>query len=118
MVMPLYCLPYRGPSVTPQGAAEVSLAPSQRIQNLNLLVQQIKSYYLVSVRRSSLHHKSTLHSAPHTHVHTAGLTVSLQISWFGSVLRLHALNIPHEHLCNRRRSEVRAELQTDAADVQ
>uniref|UniRef100_A0A8C4IJJ3 Coiled-coil domain containing 88Aa n=1 Tax=Dicentrarchus labrax TaxID=13489 RepID=A0A8C4IJJ3_DICLA len=36
------------PSATSQGANKVSGDPSQRIQNLNFLVQQIKTYYLVS----------------------------------------------------------------------
>ncbi|KAF3687285.1 Girdin Akt phosphorylation enhancer [Channa argus] len=36
------------PSVTPQGTNRVSKDPSQRIQNLNFLVQQIKSYYLLT----------------------------------------------------------------------
>ncbi|XP_071360179.1 girdin-like isoform X2 [Trachinotus anak] len=34
------------PSATPQGANKVSRDASQRIQNLNFLVQQIKTYYL------------------------------------------------------------------------
>uniref|UniRef100_A0A7N6AK23 HOOK N-terminal domain-containing protein n=1 Tax=Anabas testudineus TaxID=64144 RepID=A0A7N6AK23_ANATE len=34
------------PSVTPQGSNKVSRDPSQRIQNLNFLVQQIKTFYL------------------------------------------------------------------------
>lgn len=38
----------RNPSVTPQGSNKVSRDPSQRIQNLNFLVQQIKTFYLVS----------------------------------------------------------------------
>ncbi|KAK2919341.1 hypothetical protein Q8A73_003712 [Channa argus] len=39
------------PSVTPQGTNRVSKDPSQRIQNLNFLVQQIKSYYLDHLRQ-------------------------------------------------------------------
>ncbi|XP_031720295.1 girdin [Anarrhichthys ocellatus] len=39
------------PSATPQGAKEVGRDPSQRIQNLNLLVQQIKRYYLDHLRQ-------------------------------------------------------------------
>ncbi|KAK9539723.1 hypothetical protein VZT92_002225 [Zoarces viviparus] len=39
------------PSATPQGAKEVGRDPSQRIQNLNLLVQQIKTYYLDHLRQ-------------------------------------------------------------------
>ncbi|XP_040892146.1 girdin-like [Toxotes jaculatrix] len=39
------------PSATPQGANKVSRDPSQRIQNLNFLVQQIKTYYLDNLRQ-------------------------------------------------------------------
>ncbi|XP_074485145.1 girdin-like isoform X5 [Sebastes fasciatus] len=39
------------PSATPQGANKVSRDPSQRIQNLNFLVQQIKAYYLDNLRQ-------------------------------------------------------------------
>ncbi|XP_070771586.1 girdin [Enoplosus armatus] len=39
------------PSAAPQGANKVSMDPSQRIQNLNLLVQQIKTYYLDNLRQ-------------------------------------------------------------------
>ncbi|XP_051241072.1 girdin isoform X2 [Dicentrarchus labrax] len=39
------------PSATSQGANKVSGDPSQRIQNLNFLVQQIKTYYLDNLRQ-------------------------------------------------------------------
>ncbi|XP_035493862.2 girdin-like isoform X3 [Scophthalmus maximus] len=39
------------PSAAPQGANNVSRDPGQRIQNLNCLVQQIKSYYLDDLRQ-------------------------------------------------------------------
>ncbi|XP_031145144.1 girdin-like isoform X5 [Sander lucioperca] len=39
------------PSATPQGANKVSRDPSRRIQNLNFLVQQIKTYYLDNLRQ-------------------------------------------------------------------
>ncbi|KAK5866476.1 hypothetical protein PBY51_020664 [Eleginops maclovinus] len=39
------------PSAAPQGANKVSRDPSQRIQNLNFLVQQIKTYYLENLRQ-------------------------------------------------------------------
>ncbi|KAM9363607.1 girdin-like [Symphorus nematophorus] len=39
------------PSATPQGANKVSRDASQRIQNLNFLVQQIKTYYLDNLRQ-------------------------------------------------------------------
>ncbi|XP_059185400.1 girdin-like [Centropristis striata] len=39
------------PSATPQGANKVSRDPNQRIQNLNVLVQQIKTYYLDNLRQ-------------------------------------------------------------------
>ncbi|XP_070683678.1 girdin-like [Pempheris klunzingeri] len=39
------------PSATPQGANKLSRDPSQRIQNLNFLVQQIKTYYLDNLRQ-------------------------------------------------------------------
>ncbi|XP_034717173.1 girdin-like isoform X5 [Etheostoma cragini] len=39
------------PSATPQGANKVSRDPSQRIQNLNFLVQQIKTYYMDNLRQ-------------------------------------------------------------------
>ncbi|KAM6941491.1 girdin-like [Lycodopsis pacificus] len=39
------------PSATPQGAKKVGRDPSQRMQNLNLLVQQIKTYYLDHLRQ-------------------------------------------------------------------
>ncbi|XP_028277326.1 girdin-like [Parambassis ranga] len=39
------------PSAAPQGANKVSRDPSQRIQNLNFLVQQIKAYYLDNLRQ-------------------------------------------------------------------
>ncbi|KAM3624215.1 uncharacterized protein V6R79_020705 [Siganus canaliculatus] len=39
------------PSATPQGPNKVSLDASQRIQNLNYLVQQIKAYYLDTLRQ-------------------------------------------------------------------
>uniref|UniRef100_A0A3Q1J797 Calponin-homology (CH) domain-containing protein n=1 Tax=Anabas testudineus TaxID=64144 RepID=A0A3Q1J797_ANATE len=39
------------PSVTPQGSNKVSRDPSQRIQNLNFLVQQIKTFYLDHLRQ-------------------------------------------------------------------
>ncbi|XP_017272313.1 girdin isoform X2 [Kryptolebias marmoratus] len=38
-------------SAAPQGAKTVSRDPSQRIQNLNFLVQQIKTYYLDHLRQ-------------------------------------------------------------------
>lgn len=44
----LYLL-FRNPPATPQGANKVNRDPSQRVHNLNYLVQQIKTYYLVSV---------------------------------------------------------------------
>lgn len=44
----MLCPIVRNPSATPQGANKVSGDASQRIQNLNFLVQQIKTYYLVS----------------------------------------------------------------------
>uniref|UniRef100_A0A4W6C299 Coiled-coil domain containing 88Aa n=1 Tax=Lates calcarifer TaxID=8187 RepID=A0A4W6C299_LATCA len=40
------------PSATPQGVNKASRDPSQRIQNLNFLVQQIKTYYLVNLNVS------------------------------------------------------------------
>ncbi|XP_038570145.1 girdin-like isoform X4 [Micropterus salmoides] len=39
------------PSAAPQSANKVSSDPSQRIQNLNFLVQQIKTYYLDNLRQ-------------------------------------------------------------------
>ncbi|XP_035805412.2 girdin-like isoform X2 [Amphiprion ocellaris] len=39
------------PSEAPQGASKVSRDPSQRVQNLNCLVQQIKTYYLDNLRQ-------------------------------------------------------------------
>ncbi|XP_068445070.1 girdin-like isoform X5 [Clinocottus analis] len=39
------------PSATPHGAKKVSRDPSQRIQNLNFLVQLIKTYYLDNLRQ-------------------------------------------------------------------
>ncbi|XP_056228141.1 girdin-like isoform X1 [Seriola aureovittata] len=39
------------PSATPKGANKVSRDPSQRMQNLNVLVQQIKTYYLDNLRQ-------------------------------------------------------------------
>ncbi|XP_019115753.2 girdin isoform X5 [Larimichthys crocea] len=39
------------PSATPPGANKVSRDPSQRIQNLNVLIQQIKTYYLDNLRQ-------------------------------------------------------------------
>ncbi|XP_008281086.1 girdin-like [Stegastes partitus] len=39
------------PSEAPQGANKVSRDPSQRIHNLNFLVQQIKTYYLDNLRQ-------------------------------------------------------------------
>ncbi|XP_044046746.1 girdin isoform X2 [Siniperca chuatsi] len=39
------------PSAAPQGAKKVSRDPSQRIQNLNFLAQQIKTYYLDNLRQ-------------------------------------------------------------------
>ncbi|KAM8771501.1 girdin-like isoform 2-T2 [Acanthopagrus schlegelii] len=39
------------PSAAPQGASKVSRDASHRIQNLNFLVQQIKSYYLDNLRQ-------------------------------------------------------------------
>ncbi|XP_067440022.1 girdin isoform X1 [Thunnus thynnus] len=39
------------PPPTPQGAKKVSRDPSQRIRNLNFLVQQIKTYYLDNLRQ-------------------------------------------------------------------
>ncbi|XP_068585175.1 girdin [Cebidichthys violaceus] len=39
------------PSATPQGAKKVGRDPSQRTQNLNFLVQQIKTYYLDHLRQ-------------------------------------------------------------------
>ena len=45
--MPFYVV-FRNPSATPQGANKMIRDPGQRIQNLNFLVQQIKTYYLVS----------------------------------------------------------------------
>ncbi|XP_051802334.1 girdin isoform X2 [Acanthochromis polyacanthus] len=39
------------PSEAPQGANKVSRDPSQRVQNLNCLVQQIKTYYLDNLRQ-------------------------------------------------------------------
>ncbi|XP_018520333.2 LOW QUALITY PROTEIN: girdin-like [Lates calcarifer] len=39
------------PSATPQGVNKASRDPSQRIQNLNFLVQQIKTYYLDNLRQ-------------------------------------------------------------------
>lgn len=44
----MLCPIFRNPSATPPGANKVSRDPSQRIQNLNVLIQQIKTYYLVS----------------------------------------------------------------------
>lgn len=44
----MLCPIFRNPSAAPQSANKVSSDPSQRIQNLNFLVQQIKTYYLVS----------------------------------------------------------------------
>uniref|UniRef100_A0A672GK85 Calponin-homology (CH) domain-containing protein n=1 Tax=Salarias fasciatus TaxID=181472 RepID=A0A672GK85_SALFA len=38
------------PSAAPQSANKVSRDPSQRIHNLNFLIQQIKIYYLVSLK--------------------------------------------------------------------
>lgn len=48
----LFLCPVRNPSASPQGANKVSRDPSQRIHNLSLLVQQIRTYY--QVRRASL----------------------------------------------------------------
>lgn len=45
----MLCPVVRNPSATPQGANKVSRDPSHRIQNLNFIVQQIKTYYLVSL---------------------------------------------------------------------
>ena len=42
------CPIFRNPSATPQGANNLSRDPSLRSHNLNFLVQQIKTYYLVS----------------------------------------------------------------------
>ncbi|KAM4583940.1 girdin-like isoform 2-T2 [Odontesthes bonariensis] len=39
------------PSAAPQGANKVCRDPSQRIQNLNFLVQQIKTFYLDNLRQ-------------------------------------------------------------------
>lgn len=39
--------PARNPSASPQGANKASSNPNQRIQNLSLLVQQIRTYYQV-----------------------------------------------------------------------
>ncbi|KAF7663406.1 hypothetical protein LDENG_00211260 [Lucifuga dentata] len=39
------------PSATPRGANKVSRDPSQRVQNLSLLVRQIKTYYLDNLRQ-------------------------------------------------------------------
>uniref|UniRef100_A0A665T893 Uncharacterized protein n=1 Tax=Echeneis naucrates TaxID=173247 RepID=A0A665T893_ECHNA len=45
----LYVVPIlSNPSATPRSANKVNKDPGQRIQNLNYLVQQIKTYYLVS----------------------------------------------------------------------
>lgn len=43
---PFLCL-IRDPSASPQGVNKVSSDPNQRIQNLSLLVQQIRTYYQV-----------------------------------------------------------------------
>lgn len=43
----LFLCPARNPSASPQSANKVSSDPSQRIQNLSLLVQQIRTYYQV-----------------------------------------------------------------------
>lgn len=43
----LFLCPIRNPSASPQGANKVSRDPNQRIQNLSLLVQQIRTYYQV-----------------------------------------------------------------------
>lgn len=61
--MPFVHSVFRNPSATPQGANKVSRDPSQRIQNLNFLVQQIKAYYLVSFGCSlPLFRNHTLHN--------------------------------------------------------
>ncbi|KAM9857695.1 girdin-like [Aulostomus maculatus] len=39
------------PPATPQGANKLSREPSQRVQNLNVLVQKIKTYYLDNLRQ-------------------------------------------------------------------
>lgn len=39
------------PPPTPQGAKKVNRDPSQRIRNLNFLIQQIKTYYLDNLRQ-------------------------------------------------------------------
>lgn len=39
------------PSASSQGAKKMSKDPSQRIQNLNFLVQQIKTFYLDNLRQ-------------------------------------------------------------------
>lgn len=44
MFIPLF----RNPSAAPQGAKNICKDPSQKIRSLNFLVQQIKTYYLVS----------------------------------------------------------------------
>lgn len=43
----LFLCPVRNSSASPQGANKVSRDPNQRIQNLSLLVQQIRTYYEV-----------------------------------------------------------------------
>ncbi|KAF0037768.1 hypothetical protein F2P81_010642 [Scophthalmus maximus] len=48
------------PSAAPQGANNVSRDPGQRIQNLNCLVQQIKSYYLCEKKEQYIERIQTL----------------------------------------------------------
>lgn len=124
----MLCPVVRNPSATPQGANKVSRDPSQRIQNLNFVVQQIKTYYLVSL-------------VPHvicyiTHIQPARLSfflhqimISEHLMWISqlqlsltmhtldhacseqlfsrarvpedevALLKMYALNIQHVHIC-------------------
>ncbi|KAG8015133.1 Girdin [Nibea albiflora] len=48
------------PSATPPGANKVSRDPSQRVQNLNFLVQQIKTYYMCEKKEEYIERIQTL----------------------------------------------------------
>lgn len=93
----------RNPSAAPQGASKVSRDASHRIQNLNFLVQQIKSYYLVSFDSQPYY---TLYGA--SELRAAKLSISLYIGlWYLNIrFRLFTSSITHAlaHTCAKPES--------------
>lgn len=100
----LLCYIFRNPSASSQGAKKMSKDPSQRIQNLNFLVQQIKTFYLVSSHFFLQIQQQLSFQSP--------LTSDYNIVWVYFnfnilddledqlvLLKIHGLNFSHVNIC-------------------